>query len=65
MTPCFNGLQFFFDKTSSAFEQTGISPDNQNLAKELHKSIFRKFKKHQVLSSCRGNIRVTDLAGTQ
>ena len=34
----------FFDEISGTFGKTGISFDNQQLAKELHKSIFRNLK---------------------
>ena len=53
-----------FDKTSGTFEKTRISPDNQQLAKELQKLIFRKCQKYKVPFSCGGSIRVTDLAYT-
>ena len=54
-----------FDKMFGTFEKTRISSDNQQLAKELHKLIFRKFKKHKVPFPRWGNIKVTDLADTQ
>ena len=55
----------FFDKIFGTFEKTGISPDNQQLAKEFRKLIFKRVKKHEVPFSCGGNIRVTDLADSQ
>ena len=53
----------FFDKKSS---RSGISnePDYQ-LAEELHKPIFRKFKKRKVYFSFRDNIWGVDLADIQ
>ena len=52
----------FFDKTSSG---SGITEQNYQLAEELHKPIITKFKKRQVYSSFRDNIRGVDLADMQ
>ena len=52
----------FFDKKSSG---SGVNEPNNQLANELHKAIIRKFKKKNVYSSFRDNIRGVDLADIQ
>ena len=53
----------FFDKKSKG---SGIvNEPNYQLANELHKPIFRKFKKRKVFSSFRDNIWAVDLADMQ
>ena len=44
---------------------TKITPQNKQLAEELHKPIIRKFKKRKVYSTFKGNIWGVDLADTQ
>ena len=62
------GLAFmgykFFDKITS---DSGVEsmPQNEQLAKELHKPIIRKFKKRKVYSSFKDNILGSDLADMQ
>ena len=53
----------FFDEKSRGSDMA--SEPNYQLADELHKSIFRKFKKRKVYSSFRGNIWGVDLADMQ
>ena len=59
----------FFDKKSvgsgAKCVNTKITPQNQQLAKELHKSIIRKFKKRKVYSTFKDNIWGADLADMQ
>ena len=51
--------KFFYKNTSSS----GVkSMSNEQLAKELHKPIIRKFKKRKVYSSFKNNIWSPDLA---
>ena len=53
----------FFDKKSSG---SGVATEpNYQLANELHRLIFRKFKRRKVYSSFRGNIWGPDLADMQ
>ena len=53
----------FFDKKSS---ESGVANEpNYHLANELHKQIFRKFRRWNVYSSFRGNIWDVDLAYMQ
>ena len=53
----------FFDKKSvgGAFENKLVS--DQELAAELHKPITRKFQKHRLSLSFKGNTWEVDLAG--
>ena len=44
---------------------TKITPQNEQLAEELHKSIIRKFKKRKVYSTFKNNIWGVDLADMQ
>ena len=44
---------------------TKITPQNQQLAEELHKPIIRKFKKRKVYSTFKDNIWSVDLADMQ
>ena len=44
---------------------TKITPQNQQLAEELHKPIIRKFKKRKVYSTFKDNIWGVDLADMQ
>ena len=53
----------FFDKKSVV--NTKITPENQQLAEELHKPIIRKFKKRKVYSTFKDNIWGADLADMQ
>ena len=59
----------FFDKTSkgSGVKQvnTKLIPQNEQLADELHKPIFRKFEKRKVYSAFKDNIWAADLADMQ
>ena len=59
----------FFDKKSvgSAAKcvNTKITPQNQQLAEELHKPIIRKIKKRKVYSPFKDNIWAADLADMQ
>ena len=57
----------FFDKKSegSAFVNTKLTPQNQQLAEELHKPIIRKFEKGKVHTAFKDNIRGADLADMQ
>ena len=41
------------------------TPQNEQLAEELHKPIIRKFKKRKIYSAFKGNIWAADLAGMQ
>ena len=50
----------FFDKTSS-----GSGDPNSQLANELHRQNYRKFKRRKVYSSFRDNIWVVDLTDMQ
>ena len=53
----------FFDKKSSG---SGVANEpNYQLASELHRDVFRKFKKRKVYSSFRDNIWGVDLADMQ
>ena len=59
----------FFDKKSvgsgAKRVNTKITPQNQQLAEELHKPIIRKFKKRKVYSTFKDNIWGADLADIQ
>ena len=44
---------------------TKITPQNEQLAEELHKPIIRKFKKRKVYSTFKDNIWGVDLADMQ
>ena len=59
----------FFDKKSvgsgAKRVNTKITPQNQQLAEELHKPIIRKFKKRKVYSAFKDNIWGADLADMQ
>ena len=44
---------------------TKITPQNEQLAEELHKPIIRKFKKRKVYSALKDNIWGVDLADMQ
>ena len=55
----------FFDKNSS---ESGVKREitpKQELAKELHKTVIRKFEKRKGYSSFKDNIQGADLANTQ
>ena len=56
----------FFDKKSAGsgakHVNTKLTPQNQQLAEELHKPIIRKFEKGKVYSTFKGNIWGADLA---
>ena len=63
----------FFDKTSALLPDKSVSGSgvniplefNEQLAKELHKPIIRKFKKRKVYSGFKDNIWGADLADMQ
>ena len=59
----------FFDKKSagSGAKQvnTKLTPQNQQLAEELHKTIIRKFEKRKVHAAFKDNIWGADLADMQ
>ena len=57
----------FFDKKSkgSGVVNTKLTPQNQQLAEELHKPIIRKFEKKKVHVAFKDNIWGTDLADMQ
>ena len=55
----------FFDKKSGVSGFNITSESNEELAKELHKSIIRKFKKRTVYSGFKDNIWGADLADMQ
>ena len=52
----------FFDKKSTVSGVNIPLEFNEQLAKELHKPIIRKFRKRKVYSGLRDNIWGTDLA---
>ena len=54
----------FFDK-NSAGSGVNTTPQNQQLAEELHKPIIRKFEKRKVHAAFKGNIWGADLADMQ
>ena len=59
----------FFDKKSvgsgAKHVNTKITPQNQQLAEELHKPIIRKFEKRKVHAAFKDNIWGADLADMQ
>ena len=63
----------FFDKNIKGSGATTLAnksvvkstPQNEQLAEELHKPIIRKFKKRKTYSAFKGNIWAADLAGMQ
>ena len=59
----------FFDKKSVGSDakhvNTKITPQNQQLAEELHKPIIRKFEKRKVHAAFKDNIWGADLADMQ
>ena len=57
----------FFDKKSkrSGAVNTKLTPQNQQLAEELHKPIIRKFEKRKVHAAFKDNIWGADLADMQ
>ena len=59
----------FFDKKSAGsgvkHVNTKITPQNQQLAEELHKPIIRKFEKRKVHAAFKDNIWGSDLADMQ
>ena len=57
----------FFDKKSegSGVVNTKLTPQNQQLAEELHKPIIRKFEKRKVHAAFKDNIWGVDLADMQ
>ena len=64
---------YFFDKKSTSLTNKSVSGSgvniplefNEQLAKELHKPIIRKFKKRKVYSGFKDNIWGADLADMQ
>ena len=60
--------KFFDSKVSGSGAKrinTKITPQNEQLAEELHKPITRKFKKRRVYSTFKDNIWGVDFAGMQ
>ena len=57
----------FFDKKSkgSGFVNNKLTPQNRQLAEELHKRIIRKFEKRKVYTAFKDNIWRADLADMQ
>ena len=59
----------FFDKKSKGsgtkHVNTKLTPQNQQLAEELHKPIIRKFEKRKVHAGFKGNIWGADLEDMQ
>ena len=63
----------FFDRKTKVSGATMLvnksaiksTPQNEQLADELHKSIIRKFKKRKVCSASKDNIWAADLADIQ
>ena len=64
----------FFDKKSASLADkstkgsgvnTKLTPQNQQLAEELHKPIIKKFKKRKIHATFKNNIWGTDLADMQ
>ena len=59
----------FFDKKSKGsgvkHVNTKLTPQNQQLAEELHKPIIRKFEKRKVHAAFKDNILGADLADMQ
>ena len=59
----------FFDKKSASLDKSkgsgAINEPNYQLSNELHKPIFRKFKKRKAYSSYRDNTWGVDLADMQ
>ena len=56
----------FFDKISKGSGvNTKLAPQNQQLAKELHKSIIKKLKKRKIHATFKDNIWGTNLADMQ
>ena len=54
----------FFDSKASG-SGAKLIPENEQLAKELHKPIIRKFEKRKVYSTFKDNIWEVDLADMQ
>ena len=54
-----------FDKKSTGSDVNMQAMSNEQLAKELHKPIIRKFKKRKVYSGFKDNIWGADLADMQ
>ena len=54
----------FFDKKTAGCDVKS-TPQNEQLAKELHKLIIRKFKRREVYSAFKDNIWAADLADMQ
>ena len=57
--------KFFDKKSKGSGVNTKPSPQNQQLAEELHKPIIRKFKKRKMYSTFKDNIWGADLADMQ
>ena len=65
-----DGLQFSDNNSASLTDKSAAGSGvkdirNEKLAKEIHKTIIRKFKKRQVYSSFKDNICGADLADMQ
>ena len=55
----------FFDKKSQGSGVKHVNTQNEQLADELHKTIFRKFEKRKVYAAFKDNIWDADLADIQ
>ena len=58
-------VYIFFDKKSKSGSVNILLEPNEELTKELHKPIIRKFKKRTVYSGFKDNIWEADLADMQ
>ena len=58
-------VYIFFETKSATHTETEAVPDNQQLVKELHKSIIRKLKKGKAHSSFRDSNWSADVADMQ
>ena len=73
--PKYDGYKYFDSKVASPDKKsvgsgakrvnTKITPQNEQLAEELHKPIIRKFRKRKVYSTFKDNIWSVDLADMQ
>ena len=60
-----NGAKHVTAETSAKHINTKLAPQNQQLAKELHKPIIKKFEKRKVHAAFKDNIWGADLADMQ
>ena len=56
---------FFDKKPKGSFVNTKLTPQNQQLAEELHKPIIKTFEKRKVHAAFKDNIWGADLADMQ